>query len=108
MSLLQGHKLIDVLRTTTADVKVFTATGAFLKVPAATALHLVHMGSYEGGGSSKRVRFIREAIDTRRPNVADHHHWEGRGCRHYDKPVTRETVDLWDLILRRQAEVVRA
>lgn len=56
---MQGPELYAVLRLTTAPVKLLSSASS-MKITPAVALMLVRGGRYEGGGSTRRVRYIRE------------------------------------------------
>lgn len=77
---LLGPTLLAVLRLTAEDVKLFEkgATSP-VKISPQQALSLARSGLYEGVGTRKRVKHIRE-IDARTPNVHDASFWDGRGC----------------------------
>jgi len=62
------------------------------------AICICKAGMYVGKVQAGRVRHIRE-LDPR-PLLCDLHRWDDRTIFHYDRPVDREIVELWDLIFR--------
>lgn len=100
--LLTGSELIAALLTTKQPIKVINLMNGeryVEHVEPEVAIRMALSGSFEGSGRNGRVRNIR-LIDKRTPNIADATHWDGRACRHYDGPVTKQTVELYDRIFR--------
>lgn len=86
--------LLSVLRSTKATVKILGDKDIVTrKVSPALAMILARNDSYDWGGSTKRVRWMRRVLDKREiedPHFSDPNRgfWSGRSAiRHFGEPL---------------------
>lgn len=93
---LRGTELLEaLLRSNAAQVKWIVAGMEPHQIPKHQAYYIARTSPYEGKYRNGRVYFIRE-IDDRPPPVTDMQFWDGRAVTHYNKPVDKETVKVWE------------